>query len=136
MYRPSILCELYCGTTEHSASQCQNAAVQEDLSYSLWAEQSQTSHTTSDNKMVLMLRPAEAAHIATSSTLTCGKVQMQPRAEPTTFDPSGRTIMSLRLVLAIEREQRPDLTIDALIDAIAENPQYRQLTPPNLRNGK
>ena len=35
-----------CGVTEHSASQCQNTAIQEDMAYSLWAEQPQTSHTT------------------------------------------------------------------------------------------
>ena len=116
--------------TEHFASQCQNTAIQEDMAYSLWAEQSQTSHTTSDNEMVLMLRPAEAAHMATPLTTTCGTIQMQTNPEPTTFDSSGRTIMSIRFLLAIEREQRPDLTIDALIDEIAANPEYRQLTLP------
>ena len=100
--------------TEHSASQCQNTATQENMAYSIWAEQPQTSHTTSDNEMVLMLRPAEAAHVATPLIITCGKIQMQTNPEPTTFDPSGRTIMSILLLLAIEREQRPDLTIDAL----------------------
>ena len=89
---------LFClnyGMAEHSASQCQNTAVQEDLAYSLWAAQPKTSHTTSDNEMVLMLRPAEAAHVATPLTITCGKIQMQSSPEPTTFDPSGRTIMSI-----------------------------------------
>ena len=38
--------------------------------------------------------------------------------------------MSIRLLLAIEREQRPDLTIDALVDENAENQEYRQLTLP------
>ena len=115
---------------EHSASQCQNTAMQEDLAYSLWPEQPKTSHTTSDNEMVLMLRPAEAAHVATPLTIACGKSQIQYSPEPTTFDPSGRTIMSIRLLLAIEREQRPNLTIDALIDETAENQEYRQLTLP------
>ena len=90
--------------------------------------QPQTSHTTSDNEMVLMLRPAEDAHIAMPLTITCGKIQIQTSSEPTIFDPSGQTIMLIRLLLAIEREQRPDLTIDALIDEIAENQEYRQLT--------
>ena len=47
--------------------------------------------------------------------------------------------MSIRLLLTTEREQRPDLTIDALIDEIDDNPKYRQLTlpqPEDLRNGK
>ena len=39
-------------------------------------------------------------------------------------------MMSIRLLLAIEHEQRPDLTIEALIDEIADNQQYRQLTLP------
>ena len=90
--------------------------------------QPQASHTTSDNEMVLLLRPAEAAHIATPLTITCEKLQIQTSPEPTTFDPSGRTIRSTRLLLAIERDQRPDLTIDALIDEIAGNQEYRQLT--------
>ena len=80
--------------------------------------------------MVLMLRPAEATHIATHLTITCGKIEMQTNPEPTTFDPSGQTIMSIRLLLAIEREQRPDLTIEALIEEIAANQKHRQLTLP------
>ena len=40
--------------------------------------------------------------------------------------------MSIRLLLAIEHEYRPNPTIDALIDEIAENQEYRQLTLPQL----
>ena len=65
-----------CGMTEHYASQCQKAAIQEDMAYILWAEQPQPSHAASDNEMVLMFRPAEATHIATPLTITCGKIQM------------------------------------------------------------
>ena len=110
-----------CGMTEHSASQCQNVPVHEDLAYRLWAEQpSAPTQTLSDSEMVLMLRPAEPAHMATPLTITCDKIQIQTNAEPTTFDPSGRTIMSVRLLLAIERETRPELTIDALIDEMID----------------
>ena len=116
--------------TEHSASQCQNVAVQEDSACSLWDEPLPTSHTASDNEMVLMLLPADEAHIATLLTITCGKVQMQTSWEPTTFDPFGQTILSIRLLLAIEGKQRSELTIEALIDEIADNPQFRQLTLP------
>ena len=80
--------------------------------------------------MFLMLRPAEADHVATPLTITCGKIQIQTSPEPTTFDPSRRTIMLIRLLLAIELEQRSNPTIDALIDEIAENQEYRQLTFP------
>ena len=93
-----------CGMTEHSASQCQNVPVHEDLAYSLWAELPHAPQTMSDSEMVLMLRPAEAAHVTTPLTVTCGKIQIQTNPEPTTFDPSGRTIMSARLLLAIERD--------------------------------
>ena len=34
--------------------------------------------------------------------------------------------MSIRLLLTIEREQRPELTIEALIDEIADNPEDRR----------
>ena len=124
-----ILC-VNCDMTEHSASQCQNAAVQAEMAYSQWAERSQPSHATSDIEMVLMLRPAEAARVAAPLTITCGKIQMQANPEPTTFDPSCRTIKSIRLLLAIEREHRPDLTIEALFEEVAANEKYRQLTLP------
>ena len=116
--------------TEHSTSQCQDTAIKEDLANSLWAEQPQVSQTTSDNEMFLMLRLAEAAHIATPLTITCGKIQIPASPEPTTIHPLGRTIMSIRLLLAIEREQRPDLTIEAMIDEIAQNQSYQQLALP------
>ena len=95
-----------CGMTEQSASQCQNVPVHEDLAYSLWAELPPDPQTMSDSEKVLMLRPAEPAHVVTPLTVTCGKIQIQTNPEPTTFDPSGRTIMSARLLLAIERERR------------------------------
>ena len=107
--------------TEDSASQCENVPVHEDLAYSLWAEQPSARRTLSDSGMVLMLRPAEVAHLTTPLTITCGKIHIQTNPEPTTFDPNGRTIMSIRLLLANERETRPKLTIDELIDEIIAN---------------
>ena len=86
-----------CGITEHSASQCQNVPVHKDLAYSLWAEQPPAPQTSSDCEMVLTLRPAEAAFTAPSLTITSEKIQIQTSSEPTTIDPSGRTIMSIRL---------------------------------------
>ena len=76
-----------------------SAREQENSAYSFWAEPLPTSHTTSDNELVFWLRPAEAAHIATPLTITCGEIQMQSNPEPTTFDPSGRTIISSCLLL-------------------------------------
>ena len=117
-----------CGMTEHSASQCQNVSVREDLAYSLWAEQPPAPQTLSDSEMVFMLRPAEVAHVTTPLTITCGKIQVQTSPEPTTFNLSGRTMMSVRLLLAIERKTRPEHTIDTLIDKIIANENCRQLT--------
>ena len=53
-----------CGMTEHSAPQCQNVPVHEDLAYSLWVEQPPAPQTISDSEMVLMLRPAEPAYMS------------------------------------------------------------------------
>ena len=119
-----------CGMTEHSASQCQKVPVHKDLAYSLWAEQPPVPQTLSDSEMVLTLRVAEKAHAAPSLKITCGKIQIQTSSEPTTFDPSGRTMMSIRLLLAIERETRPELTIETLINELATNENCRQLTLP------
>ena len=124
-----IFC-VHCGMTEHSASQCRNVPVHEDLAYSLWAEQPPAPQTSNDNEMVLTLRPAETAYTAPSLTITCGKIQIQTSSEPTTFNPSGRTIMSIRILLAIERETRPEMTIEALMNELAVNENCRQLTLP------
>ena len=121
---------------EHSASQCQNVPVHKDLAYSLWAEQPPAPQTLSDSEMVLMLRPAEMAHRATPLTITCGKIQIQTSPEPTTFNLSGRTIMSIRLSLAIEQETRPEITIETLMNEIATNENYRQSTLPQPEEGQ
>ena len=65
-----------CGMADYSASQCQNVAVQEDLANCFRIKPPPSSHTTSD-EMVLMLRPAELAPLTTPLTLTYGKVQKQ-----------------------------------------------------------
>ena len=74
--------------------------------------------------------PAEIAHTATPLTITCGEIQIQTSPEPTTFDPSGRAIRSIRICLATERETRPEITIETLINEIATNENYRQSTLP------
>ena len=90
------------GMTENPASRCQIVTVQDDLAYSLWSEQPTFCPTNSDNEIVLILGPAGTVHIATPSTITCGKIQTQASLEATTLDPCGKTIMSIRLLLAIE----------------------------------
>ena len=71
-----------CGKTEHAASRCRNVAVHGHLAYRLWAEPLPLHESASDQGMVMMLRPAETAHIATPLTVTCGKIQIQAKPEP------------------------------------------------------
>ena len=64
-----LLCN-NCSMTKHSASQCQNVPVHEDVAYSLWPEHPPVPQTLSDSEMVLMLRLADVAHISTPLTIT------------------------------------------------------------------
>ena len=41
-----------------------------------------------------LLRIAEQTHVTTPLVVICGKNQMQTNPKPTTFDPTGRTVMS------------------------------------------
>ena len=95
--------------TKHAASQCQNVSIQDGIAYSLWAEPPQSPQTTSDDEMVLTLRPAELENIVTHLVVTCGKIQIQTSPEPTTFDLTGKTIVSVKLGLAASRAKCPEL---------------------------
>ena len=114
-----------CGTTNHTASHCRSLPVTDDMAYSLWAESflAAPSQTTTEDEMVLTLRPDEPMHAAAPITVTCGKIQMQTSPEPTSFDSTGRTIMSIRLFLVAERVHRPELTLEVLRSEIANNPR-------------
>ena len=57
-----------------------------------------------------MLHPAEPPAFYTPLTITCGAKQVQTCLEPTTFDPQGRTLISIHLMLAAEQLRRPTLT--------------------------
>ena len=52
---------------------------------------------------------------------------MQTCLEPTKFDPLGRTLKSAHLVLACERQQRPNLTLRELWLDLAANAAYKQI---------
>ena len=54
-------------------------------------------------------------------TVTCGDKQVQTSLEPTTFDPAGRTLISVHLVSAAEKKQRPNLTLRELWLELAAN---------------
>ena len=57
-----------------------------------------------------MLRPADQATVHAPLTVTCGTKQVRTSLESTTFDHSGRSLLSVHLMLALEQQIRPDLT--------------------------
>ena len=67
-----------------------------------------------EDDRVLMLHPAEPPAFYTPLTITCGAKQVQTCLEPTTFDPQGRTLISIHLMLAAEQMRRPTLTLAKL----------------------
>ena len=72
----------------------------------------QTAPTDCDR--VLMLRPADQTTVNAPLTVTCGTKQVQTTLESTTVDPSGRTLLSVHLMLVSEQQIRPDLTLEKL----------------------
>ena len=60
---------------------------------------------------MLVLHPAEPPDFYTTLTITCGAKQVQTCLEPITFDPQGRTLTSIHLMLAAEQLCRPRLTV-------------------------
>ena len=67
-----------------------------------------------EDDRVLMLHPAEPPAFHTPLIVTCGAKQIQTCLEPTTFDPQGRTLISIHLILAAEQVRRPTLTLAKL----------------------
>ena len=61
-----------------------------------------------------MLHPAEPPAFYTPLTITCGAKQVKTCLELTTFDPQGRTLISVHLMLAVEQLRRPTLTLAKL----------------------
>ena len=67
-----------------------------------------------DDDRLLMLHPAEPPAFHTPLAITCGAKQVQTCLEPTTFDPQGRALISIHLMLAAEQVRRPTLTLAKL----------------------
>ena len=106
-------CDVFC---VHAASQYENIAVQDDLAYIRWVKATTTHLTFTNDEIVLMLRPAETAYTHTPLTKTyCEK---QTSTSTQTFTPLGRTMISISVVLAAEREPRHELTLEALPDEL------------------
>ena len=113
------------------ASQCREHPVSDDFAFSRWAETEAAGVAAqtipSEDDRVLVLHPAELPTLTPPLTVTCGDKQVQTSLEPTTFDPLGRTLISVHLVLAAERRRRPDLTLHELWVELAANPKYKQV---------
>ena len=80
---------------------CPTSSIQSET-FGSWAEvkekadAAQTAPTAYDR--VLLLRPANQPTVNAPLTVACGTKQVQTSLESTTFDPSGRTILSVHLM--------------------------------------
>ena len=90
----------------------------EELAHNRWAEVESAGVAAQtvplEDDRVLMQHPAEPPAFYTPLTITCGAKQVQACLEPTTFDPQGRTLISIHLMLAAEQLRRPTLTLAKL----------------------
>ena len=119
-------------TTEVSAG-CPTLSIQSETSSPRAEEKKKTNATqtlSTASGRVLMLRPADQATLNAPLTVTCGTKQVQTSLESTTFDPSGRTLLSVHLVLASEQQIRPDLTLEKLKLELASNPAVKRISLP------
>ena len=119
-------------TTEVSAG-CPTLSIQSETSSPRAEEKKKTDATqtlSTASGRVLMLRPADQATVNAPLTVTCGTKQVQTSLESTTFDPSGRTLLSVHLVLASEQQIRPDLTLEKLKLELASNPAVKRISLP------
>ena len=111
-----------CGVFDHAGVQCgehsQTQKPNDEFAYNRWAEVESAgvaAHTVPlEDDRVLMLHPAQPPAFHTPLTFTCSAKQVQTCLEPTTFDPQGRTLISIHLLLAAEQVRRPTLTLAKL----------------------
>ena len=110
----------HCGIFDHVDSPCTGNLVipNKELAHSRWVEVESAGVAAQtvplEDDRVLMLHPAEPPAFYTPLTITCGAKQVQTCLEPTTFDPQGRTLISIHLMLAAEQQRRPTLTLAKL----------------------
>ena len=111
-----------CGVFDHAGVQCgehsQTQKPNDEFAYNRWAEVESAgvaAHTVPlEDDRVLMLHPAQPPAFHTPLTFTCSAKQVQTCLEPTTFNPQGRTLISIHLLLAAEQVRRPTLTLAKL----------------------
>ena len=104
--------DVQCGEHSHAPRSS------DGLAFNRWTEVESAgvaAHTVPlEDDRVLMLHPAEPPAFCTPLTFTCGAKQVQTCLEPTTFDPQGRTLISIHLMLAAEQVRRSTLTLAKL----------------------
>ena len=106
---PGIRQCAHCGIFDHVDSPCTGNLVisNEELAHNRWAEVESAGVAAQtvplEDDRVLMLHPAEPPAFYTPLTITCGTKQVQTCLEPTSFDPQGRTLISIHLMLAAEQ---------------------------------
>ena len=112
-----------CGIFDHADVQCGEhshaAKPGDELAYNRWAEVEAAgvaAHTVplEDDRVLMLNLAAEPPAFHTPLTISCGAKQVQTCLEPTTFDPQGRTMISIHLMLAAEQVRRPTLTLAKL----------------------
>ena len=117
---PGIRQCAHCGIFDHIDSPCTGNLVipNEELAHNRWTEVEMAGVAAQtvplEDDRVLMLHPAEPPAFHTPLTITCGAKQVQSWLEPTTFDPQGRTLISIHLMLAAEQQRQPTLTLAKL----------------------
>ena len=112
----------HCGVFDHVDVPCGEHShaprSSDEVACNRWPEVESAgvaAHTVPlEDDRVLMLHPAEPPAFHTPLMLTCGAKQVQTSLEPTTFDPHGRTLISIHLMLAAEQVRRPTLTLAKL----------------------
>ena len=88
----------------------------------------QTAPTTCGR--ALILRPADQTSVNDPLTVTRCTKKVQTSLESTTFNPSGRTVRSVHLMLASEQQIRPDLTLKKVQLELASNPAVESISIP------
>ena len=119
------------GKVDRVASPCMENPVSDDIAFIRWAETEAAGIATqtmpAECDRVLVLRPAEPPAMTPTLNVTCGEKQVQTTGKPTTFDPLGRTLISVHLVLAAERKQRTNLTSREMWLELAAKLAYKQI---------
>ena len=115
-----------CGDCPTSSIQSKTSSSRAEVEEK--ADAAQTAPFAYDR--VLLLRPADQPTVNAPLTVTCGTKQVQKSLKSTTFDPSGRTILSVHQMISSEQQVRPDLTLEKLKLELASNPAVKRISLP------